>query len=65
MTKLKLFVWPEFSPDYTDGLAFAIAETEKDAKDMIADQNGCLPNDLGPVEIRDIEPCAYFVYGGS
>ena len=24
---LKLFVWEGFCPDYTDGLAFAIAET--------------------------------------
>lgn len=65
MTKLKIFVWPEFSPDYTNGLAFAIAETEKDAKDMIAEENGHPPNDWGPMEIRDIEPCAYLVYGGS
>ena len=33
--ELKLFVWPEFDPDYIAGLAFAIAETEEDAKRIV------------------------------
>jgi len=32
MEKLKLFVWTDFSPDYTSGLAFAIAKDEASAK---------------------------------
>ena len=34
---LKLFVWVDFEPDYTDGLAFAIAENEDDARKQIID----------------------------
>ena len=33
--KLKLFIWTGFSPDYTDGLAFAIAENEDEAKTLV------------------------------
>ena len=29
---LRLFVWDGFCPDYTSGLAFAIAEDETDAR---------------------------------
>lgn len=35
MTKLKLYVWAEFEPNYTDGLAFAIAETEDEARSLV------------------------------
>jgi len=33
--EMKIFVWTGFQPDYTDGLAFAIARTEKEARDKI------------------------------
>ena len=33
--KLKLYVWTDFSPDYTGGLAFAIAHDEAEARKMI------------------------------
>ena len=33
--ELLLYVWEQFSPDYKDGLAFAVAETEEQAKEMI------------------------------
>ena len=66
MTKLKLFVWTGFSPDYTDGLAFAIAKTEKQAREAIIEKCGWDPSNWGVLEIRKLEdPCAYFVYGGS
>jgi len=32
---LKLFVWDNFCPDYSPGVAFAIAESEQQAKEMI------------------------------
>ncbi len=35
MNRLKLFIWTDFCPDYTGGLAFAIAENEIEAKKLI------------------------------
>ena len=35
MKELKLFVWTGFSPDYTNGLAFAIAEDVTEAMRMV------------------------------
>ena len=39
-TKLKLFVWTDYSPDYTPGLAFAIAKDEADARNQIKEKRG-------------------------
>lgn len=68
--ELKLFVWPEFAPDYTDGLAFAIAETEKEAYDMVAakylaEKSPWIPSDFGPVEVHEISKVAFSVTGGG
>jgi len=37
---LRLFVWTEFCPDYSSGLAFAIAKDETDARKLIERQRG-------------------------
>ena len=34
-SRLKLFIWTGFCPDYTGGLAFAIARDESDARKQI------------------------------
>jgi len=34
-TQLRLYVWHEFACDYTCGIAFAIAQNEEEAKDVI------------------------------
>ena len=66
MTKLKLFVWNGFSPDYSDGLAFAIAKTEKQARKAVIEYMCYNPSDWGDLEVRDLEsPCAYGVSGGG
>ena len=39
-SKLKLYVWTDFCPDYTSGLAFAIAKDETDARKQIQDMRG-------------------------
>ena len=54
---LKLFVFNEFSPNFGDGLAFAIAESEDEAKKMIADSRGDSIIDVpfGPVQELPIE----------
>jgi hypothetical protein len=33
--QLNLFVWTEICPDYTEGVAIAIAETEAQAKEIV------------------------------
>lgn len=38
--KLKLFVWTDFSPDYTGGLAVAIAKDETEARKLIEARRG-------------------------
>jgi len=38
--RLKLFIWEEFSPDYTSGLAVAIARDEVEARKLIEDYRG-------------------------
>ena len=38
--KLRLFVWTGFCPDYTSGLAFAIAKDETDARKQIEKDRG-------------------------
>ena len=37
---LRLFVWTDFSPDYTSGLAFAIAKNEAEARKLIEKKRG-------------------------
>jgi hypothetical protein len=41
---LKLFVWEGFDPDYTDGLAFAIAKDEAEAKKLVIEDIGYDPS---------------------
>ncbi len=62
-SKLKLFVWEEFCPDYTSGLAVAIAETVHEAQDLIGRD---YISDWGPVrEFPLTEPRAFSVTGGG
>jgi hypothetical protein len=35
---VNLYYWPEFGGDYTPGIAFAIAETEQQAKKIVVQQ---------------------------
>lgn len=68
--ELKLFVWEEFAPDYTNGLAFAIAETEKEAHDMVAakylaEKRPWIPSNFGPVEVYELGKIAFSVTGGG
>lgn len=65
MTKLKLFVWTGFCPDWTDGLAFAIAKTEKKARAMIIADMKYDPYNWGNLEVTDIVECAHCVPGGG
>jgi hypothetical protein len=64
--KLKLFVWEGFSPDYTDGLAFAIAGNEQEARELIIKDKGFEPYTWGTLKVHPLnKPVAYNVSGGG
>ena len=65
--KLKLFVWTDFMSDYTEGLAFAIAENENQAKLMIIEKTKYnFDFNWGNLEVLSLdEPVAYGVAGGG
>ena len=50
--KLRLYVWTEFCPDYTSGLAVAIAESEEKARKLVTEYWGLTPHDWGTLEIH-------------
>lgn len=64
---MKIFVWQGFCPDYTDGLAFAVAETVEQARELvIAERGGYGPYEWGALSIYEItEPIAFSVSGGG
>ena len=51
---LKLFVWTNFSRDYTAGLAFAIAKDETDARKQIEAKRGYEVFSWGDLTIRPL-----------
>lgn len=64
--KLQLFVWDGFSPDYTDGLAFAIAYSEEEARQLIVEAYGASPSDWGTLKVHPLNRhIAYAVCGGG
>jgi len=66
MVELKLFVWTKFCPDYTYGLAFAIAKDETEARELIKKEMEYDPYDWGTLKILPLnEKCAYAVSGGG
>ena len=63
---LKLFVWENFSPDYTSGLAFAIAKDEEEGKKLIREKRGMEVRDWGDLHIYPLhKKNAFCVSGGS
>lgn len=64
--KLRLFVWEGFSPDYTDGLAFAIARDEVEARKLVAAAYGGDPHYWGELAIKPLtRKTAFAVCGGG
>lgn len=63
--KLKLFVWTNFCPDWTGGLAVALAENLEQAQEMIKKNHTHIHNwgDLTVYELN--EPMSESVTGGS
>lgn len=52
---MKLFIFTGFSPDYTSGLAFAIAKDEADAKKQIEAERGWEVIEWGTLEVRRLD----------
>ena len=52
--KLKLFIWTGFDPDYTDGLAFAIAADEKEGRKLVEKHRGFKVRNWGDLEVRPV-----------
>lgn len=64
--KLRLFVWTDFCPDYTSGLAFAIAEDETEARKLVVERYGGEPYTWGDLTIHPLtRKSAYYVTGGG
>ena len=64
--ELFLFVWTQFCPDYSNGLAVAIAETVEQAQTLIEHKRGYRPTDWGPVQVFPATgPIAFWVSGGG
>jgi hypothetical protein len=65
---LKLFVWPHYAPNYDEGLAFAIAYSAEQARELIARANGgCRNSSLAASpRVHSLnELVAYQVCGGG
>ena len=63
---LKLYVWEDFSPDYTSGLAFAVASSEADAKKLIEKAFGLWPSASGTLLVYPLNRrIAFAVSGGG
>lgn len=54
MSKLKLFVWNEFNPCYDNGIAFAVAENEQEAKVMVLEESGNARAEWGKTEVYEL-----------
>ena len=65
-SSLKLFIFEDFSPDYTSGLAFAIAENETEARKLIEKKRGYAVYTWGTLTIKPLNRrTAFSVSGGG
>jgi hypothetical protein len=51
---MNVYIWRHFAPDYSDGLAVAVAPDETRARELVQQDRGYDPDDWGPVEIYSI-----------
>jgi len=65
--ELQLYVWEEFEPDYTSGLAFTLARSLKDAKRQVMEErNSCDVYGWGTLTVHGLtDPITYRVSGGG
>ena len=64
---MKIFVWDEFQPDYSDGLAVAIADTVEEAKDLVCETHYFEKTEInwGPVQEFPLTKKGFHVTGGA
>jgi len=62
--KLKLYVWPEFEPDRENGIAFAIAHSITEAREIIVEKYGRFDR-WGTVNIYPLSQKIGFVVQGG
>ncbi len=63
---MKLYVWTGFCPDYTDGLAVAVAESIEQAQRLVTENKGYEPFEWGVLQVFELtEPRAFCVSGGG
>jgi hypothetical protein len=64
--KLKLYVWRDFCPSWSGGLAFAIAYDEEDAKKLVEKSLGMTPSCWGELTVYPLtRKIAESVSGGD
>ena len=64
---LKLFVWQGVLSDYSDGIAFALAESEEQAREMLLKERSSLEDDCefkNPPDEYET-PIAFAINGGG
>ena len=63
---LRLYVWTDFSRDYTGDLAFAVARSEDSARRLVIEKHGFEPHDWGDLTVHPLsKPMAFTVSGGG
>lgn len=61
-----LYVWTDFSPDYTSGLAVAIARDETEARKLVIKANGYNTSLWGTLSVHPLtKPVAFAIPGGG
>lgn len=66
MNDLKLYVWEGVLTDYSDGIMFALADSEANAREMIlAKCPYVVPEDLAKTPKLVSNPEAFVVWGGG
>ncbi len=64
--KMKLYVWTGFSPDWTGGIAFALATSEARARGQIIEGFGYNPSEWGTLNVYSAsKPFAAAIAGGG
>ncbi len=66
---MKLFIWAGILSDYTDGIAFALAGSVEEARELIAkkykDLEGCEISGLEEDPLVVEEPAGFYLWGGG
>ena len=63
--QLKLYVWEDVLNGYTSGIAFALAETEEEARQLITKEMGYNHEDLNKKPELIYNKKGFYIYGGG